>query len=637
MHALKTQRLGECRPHFRLHRCCRLAPLVALTLVVRTAHASPEVVPDAVILVWKQAWTQNADGSQVYRETRHVKLNNDRANGEFADPRISFDAKTDAVKVVVARTRLANGSVVDVPAYSRNEVGLTGASPWPAFAGRHQMVLTMSAIEPGCVVELEYEVARKAGAARELAADIRLDSRYPVVIHAIEVSYPSTQVLHFSLSHAPKGQLPEQSSPQGDGGINHSTWTFENLPASPEEPQSPPWQQRCPRLAFTTSGASNVWLADRLGRIDSAVDQSEMIRSLAKRWSEGRTDSSDKLRGLQEKLAATFNFVNFEAALQPSILRPASAVLQANYGVSFESAAALQALARAAGIDGVQPALLINDTVWQEAVPEDAAITAAIVVLDGPDGGQFWHPEKGRIHPGGQWSGHSILFLKDGKPSRMALPLELPGGNRAIVRGRMTVAADGSFSGSATVQCSGGFVDPEVLRTADAQRTRAEAILQRVVPDTRVTQCSVNRLAEDTFEARVDFTSSKPLEKAGQLFHLALTATGPAQADVLLPLSAGRRETAVRLTRPLEEEVLWRIDWPAGWSLDASPIAVRQTGDAWSVEQKSSPREHGLDFERRIRIQRAELTAQEFSQLRDPLNRVHTDAGRTMLLRLPSP
>jgi len=59
-----------------------------LLVVVGIACVTPLYAdpPDAVIELWEQHWTLNADGSTVYHEKQHVRLNSDRAYGEFADP-----------------------------------------------------------------------------------------------------------------------------------------------------------------------------------------------------------------------------------------------------------------------------------------------------------------------------------------------------------------------------------------------------------------------------------------------------------------------------------------------------------------------------------------------------------------------
>src|SRR5437763_1439003 len=84
--------------------------------------------PDAVIEKWSQHWILREDSSVQYQEFKSVKLNNDRAYGEFADPRITFNRDTDKVEVLIARVRRPDGATLDVPKYSQNEVSLNDAA-----------------------------------------------------------------------------------------------------------------------------------------------------------------------------------------------------------------------------------------------------------------------------------------------------------------------------------------------------------------------------------------------------------------------------------------------------------------------------------------------------------------------------
>ncbi|NUQ50063.1 MAG: DUF3857 domain-containing protein [Phycisphaerae bacterium] len=208
---------------------------------------------DAVIELWEQHWTINADGSTAYHEKKHVRLDSDRAYGRFADPRITFNRDTDEVEVVVARTRRPAGGYIDVPDYSRNEVSPGGSAGWPAFASVRQLVLTMSGLEPGCVVELEYRVKRRAGGRGFRAADVRVDDRYPVRERVISITAPR--------NHAVSVWMPDEltaaarstyrRSTDGASGVN--TWEFGPQPAAPNDAQAPDWRMpssRCGEVSL---------------------------------------------------------------------------------------------------------------------------------------------------------------------------------------------------------------------------------------------------------------------------------------------------------------------------------------------------------------------------------------------------
>ena len=94
-------------------RACASAALLVLCLLGpgwAYAQSAAPATPDAVIELWEQDWTQNADGATVYHEKKHVRLNNERAYHEFADPRITYNVDTDRLEILVARTKLPDGT-----------------------------------------------------------------------------------------------------------------------------------------------------------------------------------------------------------------------------------------------------------------------------------------------------------------------------------------------------------------------------------------------------------------------------------------------------------------------------------------------------------------------------------------------
>ena len=241
-----------------------LVSLGALSTAPSFAQSPQNPPPDAVIELWEQNWTLNADGSTVFHEKRHVRLNDDRAYNEFADPRITYNKDTDKLDVLVARVKRPDGSYLTLPDYAQIEVAPNGPAGWPAFASIRQHLFVMSGIEPGCVVELEYKLTSKPGTHSYLAGDVRLDHRYPVKERHVTITVPPDVRLRSAIS----GLAGAQQPPNAKDIVLH------DLPALPDEPQSPPWQVRCPRLLFTTANLASDWLKKRSAQVDTAADQS---------------------------------------------------------------------------------------------------------------------------------------------------------------------------------------------------------------------------------------------------------------------------------------------------------------------------------------------------------------------------
>ncbi len=588
--------------------------------------------PDAVYELWEQDWTLKADGSIVYHEKKHVRLNSDRTFRAFGDPRITYNTDTDELEVLVARTRLADGSYVKLPDYSAVEVAPDAAGGWPAFANLRQRVMVMPGIEPGCVLEVEYRITTRAGVRPALAANLRIDDRYPVRARTITVTLPAGRSLSPIVSGLPEKDYLYSFEQRTDGSSTHR-WIFANLPGETPEPQMLPWPARGVRLAFTTAGDERSWVQQRLATIDTAADESPLVARLASEWTQDCITDAEKLAALQKHLADTFNFVSFDVAWRPAQPRKASAVLADCYGLPAEAAASLLALARAAGV-AARPALLVNDEVWDPRTPQDALVAAHVLVLDGDTGPQLWEPHRGRIGRDRHWAGHTVLFDDHGKLGRIELPAWLrPGESRCTLAGKVTITTDGRYTGKLVVRTSGLFAAPTELDGRSRQRKRLGTLAGRLIPGAKVEDFTIQRLADGAFEAEVKIAGG-PLDKQHDLRRFTLGRTSPALGDVPIPHTRSRRHTAARLVGAFEERIDLVVSWPESWKAVARPHALPRTAGTWGfVEQTVGGGDHTLVVKRDLRINERDLPAAAIKALRKPLNTLASDQARTLLFQ----
>lgn len=590
--------------------------------------------PDAVVKLWRQHWTLAADGTIVFHETKQVQINTDRANGDFADPRITYDADTQTVDVLAARTRLPGGKVIDVPEYGRTEVAPFATSGWPIFATIRQKVFVMSGIERGAVVELEYKLTTKAAAKAPLAADVRLNDRYPIAVHEIRIDVPRGVWLTPHLTGITEQVGNYNFEQRGDGSSTH-TLVVPELPVLRDEPQSPPWQERGARLSFSTAGKADAWLSERLHALYDLSEPTDPVRSLASEWSRDKTGREDALRAIQEKFAATFNFVEVDPAQRRARTRDAEAILKSNYGTSSDAAVALLALARAANIP-VQPATVLTDGVWVEKTPMEALVaTDAVALLAEPM--QFWHAQHGRMSRGKRWNACTIATApgEGGDVTRNNwLAWTRADDSRALLTAELSLGDDASVTGKCTVRLTGWFVAADELRSKDAQNGRIGEIIRRALPAIEVQSVTIKSLSADQFEAEAQVRTSKPIDLVGDLRRLQLGGDGLAGPEIGLPASQSRRETPVRLAAAFEEHFDLTLSWPKGWKLEAYPSDVFAAAGEWgSVVNDAKLTDTSLKLSRDARIISRDVPPTLWLAAREAINELRTDRFRTLLLR----
>ena len=596
------------------------------------AADTPGAKPDAVYELWEQHWTLNEDGTLVYRERTHVQLNSDRTYRTFADPRITYDSWTQELEVLEARTRLPDGSYVGLPDYSAVEVAPDAAAGWPAFGGLRQRVLVMSGIEPGCIIEIEHQITSKPTGQPFLAADLHIDDEYPVVARAVTVSLPAGHELSPVVSGIPEAMYQYSFQQNSDGGTAHR-WDFTGLEGQPHEPQSIPWHRSGVRLAFTTAPDPDTWIRERLATIDTAASESPLATKLAAGWTADLHDPAEKLAALQEKFAATFNFVNFNVGWHPRNPRSATEVLRANYGLPAEAAAALLALTRAAGVPA-QPALLVSDDAWEPRAAQPALIAAHVLVFDSPDGTEIWHPRSGRIYRDAHWAGHTLFYQNANAIARKTLPAwRKADESRCVVRGNVEIAEDGQLTGELTIRTTGLFVSPAELAARDDQKSEIKALVRHILPAANVRDFSVTRLSADTFETQVQIDTKDALDKLHDCYELSLADTLPGLRGVPIPWRHSRRETAARLIGPFDEQLDLTINWPEECKVHAVPRALARIDGPWgSIEQRIDELNAGIRLVRNTRIEQDVLAARDVLAIRPALQALRTDACRAILV-----
>ncbi|MBN2446967.1 MAG: DUF3857 domain-containing protein [Phycisphaerae bacterium] len=594
--------------------------------------------PDAVIEVWDEHWTLTPDGFTEYYFKQHVRLNNERAYGEFADPRITYNADTDKLELIAARVRRADGTYRQPPAYSHVEVAPDTCAGWPAFASIRQHLIVMSGIEPGCVVELEYKITGTANRAY-LAAAVPLGHQYPVRERRIGFStheYVKPRFVVEPGNVAPDGGFDRQTlagEASDDETLLRHAWCFKDLPAVPDEPHGLPSHLRHGRFAFSTTGGAVFWLRGTRDELNGAAVAGEIVTRLADEWTKDCSTPADKLRAIQKKLAASFNFVELDARWWPASVRPAPAVLDSNYGTPPEADAAFLALARAAGVT-VRIGALVAEGAPINTAPQEAFIAARVLLLDADGETQVWNGRHGCITHDPSYAGDTPLSLTGDELQRTPLPEWADAGDSACrISGKVTLDDSAKLSGEVSLSVSGLFVIPEELRTYDNQKRRARDIVRRVLPDVDVNECSVTRLDEHEFAADVKIASSAELDKIGLAYSLMLSADGPHTLGIAMPLEDAERHGTVRLAGAFVEDVELYIEWPEGWTVDARPRAIEPTSGPWgSMRQDVTLDDQQIKLIRRISVSSRDVSPADWPALRSAINAMRTDPGRTLLL-----
>lgn len=602
----------------------RLAIGLAAVVLLATFAAAE----DAEILSWEQTFTVQADGGLVRRDHRLVKINSSRAYGDFADPRIDYEEGRETVRILKAVTHLASGTILPVPDYSLNIASPNDVAGWPAWAAWRQRIVTFSGLEPGVVVELCYEVESAPGVHKWFEADLRIEERYPTRSRKVTVLVPKGTPLRHELSPGIAGVYTLST----EGAGTRHEWTFEDLPAAQDEPQSPPWRERCGRLVLCALGEDADPDRAVLQPIRRAAVAGREVRALAESATKDALSPREQAEMLVKAVRETLHVVGSRKTWRSLSIRPAEIVLREGYASPPEAAALLAALLTELG-QGSVPVLLVAEDSGAFRLPVTDRIRDFLVMVDSEGEPLFVHPTAGPVFKTAEHRDLVIFDAPSGGASRV-LDIPEPGrwGNWLSIDGKLAMDTEGGLRGRLKITASGRFFDPAALRTEDARKAFLGGISGRLVKGLEVTDYTVDRLGPIEFQATANVKLPKPWMKDGKtcLFRLG---DGPMFPDrIPFPLHPADRRTDLRLAGAVGEEVNVRFEVPEGWKVDVPP-GVRPAAEASSrVFEVMELVEGGFRLDRQIHLPDT-VAATDFAEVRRAVSGMLADRQRIVAVR----
>ena len=594
---------------------------------------------DAIILRWEQHWTLNADGSVSRRDHRWMKLLNRRPIRRHADPRIDYVEGQDKVIIHAARTHLMDGTILEVPEYSLNTAALDAVAGWPIYANWQQRIVSFSGIQPGCVLELDYEVVTPAGVIPWLEADLRVRQDYPTVTRVISATVPSSvKLTHDAIGVAPVDKMIYAAS--NNGGNRVHRWTFADVAADRAERLSSPWQRRCGRVRFTTCPSVKQFASTLLSRVEQAAVSSDAIAAFTKEIVEEENEPAEQVRKIAEKLHDSFNFIGSAESLQALRCRPAQEVFLANYGNPLESAALLSAMIASLDLPVTLSVAVKNKgggTVAGTALTLSDLAGVALAVKT-PTERITLFPREGEFKNPGVWGNNTLLSVADNgsltESYVIARGEDQP--SELHASGKLRVDGDAKLTGEIRLRVTGAFFDPAKLDDADAQKAKVADLVSRVLADVEVASHSIATLSDEVFQFTATVESKDGLKEIDGRRLLSF-GDGPAfLKDFPLPLTQSKRRTAIELAGGLRERVDLRVELPKKWRVPVKPASPPASTGKWGkVSQRVVIKEQTLEFHRGVEITTPTISPDDFAGLREAINPLRSTAGTTLVMEKP--
>lgn len=239
-----------------------MTKIYTLLLLCLFALTFPVTAREAEFKKIKESWTLQADGTQVYRQSKVLTLYTHTAmNRTYGESFITYDPRYQTLQIHESYTRQKDGNIVKTPANALVEVLPSAAANAPAFNALREMVVVHTGLELGATIYLDYSITTKPGYLPGIQICRLLEHSSPVKEYEISITVPRGQHLEYALNnHKAKASVTESE------GMKQVSWTLKNLPALSREPQVSVIGGDLPLLTATTeekplSFLTSQWLS----------------------------------------------------------------------------------------------------------------------------------------------------------------------------------------------------------------------------------------------------------------------------------------------------------------------------------------------------------------------------------------
>jgi hypothetical protein len=607
------------------------APLAAPAWIAEVPGHEARPEEDGLVVRQHLSIVLDASGKVTRREETAIKMLAEWVSRHgFLDPRIDWNDARSEMRVEMARTTMADGSVVD----ARENSLVPNTAPelqWAVpYASMRQLVVSHVGVEHGSTSVLAYTVSDRRPSGVPLWGVIDLEGELPVLDQSV------TLELHegTGLAWGACGVTLEPAVSREAGSVAYA-FTRRDVPGA-NLGELPSGRAGIPRLVYSTArdwSDARSWIE---ARVEPCVAPTPDVRAKTDEVVAGSTLDAERLARIHAFVLDGIRTVAWPVAAFDYAARPAAEVLRSSVGHPLDKAVLLAAMLRAAGLEA-RVALAASEREIAADVPcppqlDQVRVRAKIgphdVWLDPAtplDGGNRFH-----------LAGRQVLVL-DGKASALEVLPDLdPASNRAMVRVTARVASAKDtivIEGSADLDL-GGLYNPVVGfdRTADRLRSAASPVAAAFGGAT-VREVFVGQRSADLTALRAEFGGGSIEEPPSGLIKLRLPRVPGAVAGKDLQLWRERRTLPLAVRAPARETVEVALELPEEIEVVFVPAEATIRNASGSLARTAKIDGRTLTVRTDLTLDAAVVKPADYPALRELLSAVEGEPSSTIVLR----
>jgi transglutaminase-like putative cysteine protease len=425
-----------------------------------TAYVSPVTVLNVSITD-----TLNADGTYTEKVVNTVRINTQQAVETYSHTDIAYSAKLESLKLVEAYTVTPAGKRVDVSPDKIADEENPLSSGAPMFSDERIMAVVFPELTIGAIKHYTYIETVKTPYFKNEFSDIdNFVKEFDYDHVTVTVNAPAAMPLYVESSGMSGGR---QAS--ADAARQVWVWTASGIKGVLPEKGAVSLADESPYVAITTFKTfADAGAAYRNGAAP-AVAVTPKVQHLADQITHGITGQKAQEEALYNWVSKNIRYVGFEIGQGGVVPHPADEIIDAQYGDCKDHVTLLQALLAAKGI--VSEGALVNagDDYWKPGIPLPIGLFDHIITYI--PGAKIFVDSTAQYAPFGV-----LPPQEEGKPALLTgtattpaalvtLPYDAPSSDRLTSLTKVSISADGTETGSSTVQGTGVFewIDRAVL------------------------------------------------------------------------------------------------------------------------------------------------------------------------------
>jgi TonB family protein len=418
------------------------------------AAEAPDYSKEAVVIQSMETKVKFSDsGEREWRQTLSARIQSEAAVRQFGVLSFSYGAENEQVTIEYVRVRKPDGSVVETPESSVQDIATQVAAEAPTYVDLRQKQVPVKALAVGDVLEYSFHSTQQKP---EIPGEFWYDQFFVndsvVLKQTLEISVPKQKYVQVS-SPKVKSEMREE----GDQRVY--LWQYSHLePSKPDDKKKSTGEDELPKAQITTfrnwAEVGSWWAA--IAAPQMAVTPA--IQEKANSLTAGLTSDSEKAKALYKYVSMKFRYISI--SLGAGRYRPHSAaeVMANQYGDCKDKHTLFASLLKASGIQA-WPALIGAGVKFDDSVPSPAQFNHVITVL--PDKGKYvFLDTTAEVAPFGLLSQgirdeQALVIPSEGKAFLLKTPIDPPFKTSDTVEVKSSLNADGTLTGRFDFQVTG--------------------------------------------------------------------------------------------------------------------------------------------------------------------------------------